>query len=322
MKNNLLIGLSVVSLAMGAVSCNPQENLSTSTTSEQNNTVPSTSGIQAEFTFENSNKRTVGDTRTDDVTIDNSHINVYASQNGKIPSGYYYDANTQTLMNVPYGMDQFYADYDAVIPADHTPELGMGIDSHILSENTAQAALDYVRDSREPIVNFLSATQTQDVNSTTQLDPFVMMPQNGRISFGIHLDAPSEFWRLDAEFVVYNKNGEQIGKVEGIPEDEVGGEDRYNLGFDYTDLQAVSGAYTYLKIKVIELNSNGERVNGPNDKQWILDGSIDGAYSIANGIAKGYAINIDEKFTPTITDLNAEFQFVQLVIDDEEVNLD
>ncbi|NLR93868.1 MULTISPECIES: hypothetical protein [Flammeovirga] len=319
MKNNLLAKLGVASIALGAIACNPQESLMTPG-ADQENVIPSQSLSELPTSFIMGGVSRAAGQETDDVTVDYANINVHVSQNGVAARGYSYDPVNQLLKDIPYGYNDFYADYPAVIPAGHEVAVGEPIHIDQLSEYNGEAVLDYMREQREPIVNFLSGTQSQDVNSATVLDPFVMMPQNGRIAVGIAFESPNENWRLGAEFTVYNKQGKKIGKVEGIPVENQMPNDIFAIGFDFTDVEAVTGAFVVIKIEVVEVNSQGERTG--EFHQWTLDGHKDKTFSIENGLSKGFVFDIDEKFTPSFQDLTSEFEFVQLVIDDEVVELD
>ncbi|WP_281616336.1 hypothetical protein [Flammeovirga sp. SubArs3] len=319
MKKQILVSLGVASLAIAATSCNPQENLSTNT-SEEVAVTPRVSELPAEVIFSESNLRTNGQ-ETDDVTINNSNIEVVISQGGTAVKGAAFDPEASVINNVPYGLVDFYAQYDAVIPADHEIAYGKVIHNSELKEDNAHAVLDYMRELREPVVQFESETQSHDVNSSTILDPFVLMPHNGRMAVGISFDAPSSYWKLAAEIVVFNKNGVQIAKVDGLPVEQHSPNNEYSIGFDFTDLQAETGAYIHIKIEANEYNSQGERVFGPEDKKWILDGKVDERLQLENGLSKGLAIDISRDFTPTITNVATQFQFIQLVIEDEVVEL-
>ncbi|NLR92072.1 hypothetical protein [Flammeovirga agarivorans] len=320
MRNQLLAVLGAASFAFGVSSCNPQETLSTSSNQENVAVAPRLESLPADFIFSGSNART--GIETDDVTIDESNIVVKAVQDGTVVEGCTYSFQEKAIKSVPYGFVDFSASYAAVIPAGHQIATGTAIHNSQLKEDNAHAVLDYMRELREPVVNFESATQSQDINSAAVLEPFVMMPQNGRMAIGISFDAPSSYWRLAAELTVFDKNGKQIAKVDGIPVEQHSPNNEYSIGFDFTDTQAVTGAYVHIKIEANEYNSQGERVFGPQDKKWILDGAVDDTYKLENGISKGIAIDISRDFTPTFTDVSSEFQFVQLVIDDEVVELD
>ncbi|NLR94691.1 hypothetical protein [Flammeovirga agarivorans] len=307
MRRHLLNFILWLAISLGIVSCATDN---TSFDDEQQSIGPVVE-LSTKFFMSQSHLDKSSNMKTDDVMISKNNIEVFAKQGKEKAGRYEYLSEEELLINVPVGKTEFYADYNAAIPETHQSVIAQWIPSSAL-ETSSLLALDSIRNYRNPVVDFISERRTVEVSETAQLRPFYMQPLNGRISFGIHFYSPDSSWRMSAEMYAFNKKGKQVGYAnKGIQLNETNQMTFPSIGIDFSDIEAVSGAYVIVKVHLFQLNTEGTPIDNQDNKEWVFDGSINEKYMVVNGVSKGFTIDIDSTFTPTITSYITEFNFIE-----------
>ena len=120
MKNLLLNVLAAGAIMYGATSCNTQENLNTTSDTENVEVAPRVDALATDFNFTNeSNERTASDVEYDAVEIDYNNIVITTTKDGVEVDDCNFDGEAKVIKNVPYGTVTFEANYAAVIPEGH-----------------------------------------------------------------------------------------------------------------------------------------------------------------------------------------------------------
>ncbi|NLR89865.1 hypothetical protein [Flammeovirga agarivorans] len=259
-----------------------------------------------------------------------------------------------TLTDVPFGSTYFQATYEE--ETTYTP--GDGYDAKgfrslrldVTSNFDIIEEIENARNAFNPLIDYSSQPQYHDVNSTTELDDFIMSPDGGRFTFGSVLENTNEFYEMFLNIKIYDEDDNMIQDNTVVVDKAI--------VVDYTNADEIKeGSYIVLTLKINEVNQAGEDINSSNSGtpgedglqyQWIFSGGpefnvsgmidaggeqvpIDGGFNtwdmdalqVTNGVAKGFAIVIDEALTPAVKTMSADlFNFEELTEEDEVIEIE
>ncbi|WP_281613452.1 hypothetical protein [Flammeovirga sp. SubArs3] len=242
-----------------------------------------------------------------------------------------------TLADVPFGVTDFEATY--IDPRNQNNQWRAMVKAE--DGSSAEDAMNEARALRNPFVDYIGE-QNQEVNSTTELDEFSMVAQQGRITVGLALEdqAAGKFYALQANFQIKRADGTVIYNQGGWT-DYAYNPMRYGWGIDFSDRQLTDDTFVSIDVRIWEVSAevtpgqNFQKVDGGIEHRFHFDGDPNAAqpsthngmrlYGLEslmaeNGIAKGLAITFDESFTPTITTFTGlTFDFAPLTEEQTEV---